>query len=181
MFLFFFSSGEDKPDGHCSPENPSTREQPPAIPIPSQREKRATRPPKKKFQKAGLYSDVYKTEEWVLRKSLWKWIPPPCPIHTTTYFSSVQLVSCLDILLFPYRLSQPPESASAAKEGEAGVHTGGTWLWVISSSYTCWWVFLLCAPSMTSLLVIDQETGQMYLSLYETQQACFWQNILIFK
>lgn len=56
---------ESKPDGHCSPERPGTvtREQAPPMPITSQREKRAARPPKKKFQKAGLYSDVYKTEE----------------------------------------------------------------------------------------------------------------------
>jgi len=57
---------ESKPDGDCSPDRPATVSQeqaPPPIPIPSQREKRAARPPKKKFQKAGLYSDVYKTEE----------------------------------------------------------------------------------------------------------------------
>lgn len=60
-----FSPVESKPDGHCSPERPGavSREQAPPVPITSQREKRPARPPKKKFQKAGLYSDVYKTEE----------------------------------------------------------------------------------------------------------------------
>lgn len=56
---------EKQPDGHRSPERPDAapREQAPPAPINNQREKRPARPPKKKFQKAGLYSDVYKTEE----------------------------------------------------------------------------------------------------------------------
>lgn len=64
---FIFSSVESKPDGHCSPERQGTvsTEQAPPGPITSQREKRPARPPKKKFQKAGLYSDVYKTDEYV--------------------------------------------------------------------------------------------------------------------
>ncbi|XP_055368737.1 histone-lysine N-methyltransferase ASH1L isoform X2 [Betta splendens] len=95
----FRSSMESKPDGHCSPERPGTvsREQAPPIPIPSQREKRAARPPKKKFQKAGLYSDVYKTEDprsqlLQLKKEKLEYIPGehdyglfPAPIHVGKY------------------------------------------------------------------------------------------------
>lgn len=64
---FIFSSVESKPDGQCPPECQGTvpTEQAPPGPITSQREKRPARPPKKKFQKAGLYSDVYKTDEYV--------------------------------------------------------------------------------------------------------------------
>lgn len=43
-----------------APES-ETPEQP--LPPLTQREKKAPRPPKKKYQKAGLYSDVYKTTE----------------------------------------------------------------------------------------------------------------------
>ncbi|KAM3858401.1 histone-lysine N-methyltransferase ASH1L [Diretmus argenteus] len=90
---------EDKPDGHGSPERPGTvpREQAPPMPIPSQREKRPARPPKKKFQKAGLYSDVYKTEDprsqlLQLKKEKLEYIPGeheyglfPAPIHVGKY------------------------------------------------------------------------------------------------
>lgn len=64
---FIFSSVESKPDGQCPPEcqGPVPTEPAPPGPITSQREKRPARPPKKKFQKAGLYSDVYKTDEYV--------------------------------------------------------------------------------------------------------------------
>lgn len=64
---FIFSSVESKPDGPCPPECQGTvpTEPAPPGPITSQREKRPARPPKKKFQKAGLYSDVYKTDECV--------------------------------------------------------------------------------------------------------------------
>lgn len=64
---FILSSVESKPDGQCPPEcqGPVPTEQAPPGPITSQREKRPARPPKKKFQKAGLYSDVYKTDEYV--------------------------------------------------------------------------------------------------------------------
>ncbi|KAL0166683.1 hypothetical protein M9458_038527, partial [Cirrhinus mrigala] len=53
-----------KPDGQSSPERtgPTSLEQAPNPSVTSQREKRVARPPKKKFQKAGLYSDVYKTD-----------------------------------------------------------------------------------------------------------------------
>uniref|UniRef100_A0A667ZRC9 Ash1 (absent, small, or homeotic)-like (Drosophila) n=1 Tax=Myripristis murdjan TaxID=586833 RepID=A0A667ZRC9_9TELE len=95
----FRGSMEGKPDGHCSPERPGTvsREQAPPMPIPSQREKRAARPPKKKFQKAGLYSDVYKTEDprsqlLQLKKEKLEYIPGeheyglfPAPIHVGKY------------------------------------------------------------------------------------------------
>uniref|UniRef100_A0A8D3C5A6 Ash1 (absent, small, or homeotic)-like (Drosophila) n=1 Tax=Scophthalmus maximus TaxID=52904 RepID=A0A8D3C5A6_SCOMX len=94
-----FSSIESKPDGHCSPERPATvsREQAPPMSITSQREKRAARPPKKKFQKAGLYSDVYKTEDprsqlLQLKKEKLEYIPGehdyglfPAPIHVGKY------------------------------------------------------------------------------------------------
>lgn len=63
MCGFIFRSVESKPDGQCSPEGAVSTEQVPPGPITSQREKRPARPPKKKFQKAGLYSDVYKTDE----------------------------------------------------------------------------------------------------------------------
>lgn len=63
MYGFIFSSVESKPDGPCSPKGTVSTEQVPPGPRTSQREKRPARPPKKKFQKAGLYSDVYKTDE----------------------------------------------------------------------------------------------------------------------
>lgn len=65
--ISIYSPVESKADGQCSQERPDTvpREQAPPMPITNQREKRPARPPKKKFQKAGLYSDVYKTEELV--------------------------------------------------------------------------------------------------------------------
>ncbi|NXN13670.1 ASH1L methyltransferase, partial [Indicator maculatus] len=49
-------------DALGKPQEPETTEQqpPPAL---TQREKKAPRPPKKKYQKAGLYSDVYKTTD----------------------------------------------------------------------------------------------------------------------
>uniref|UniRef100_A0A665WY19 Histone-lysine N-methyltransferase ASH1L-like n=1 Tax=Echeneis naucrates TaxID=173247 RepID=A0A665WY19_ECHNA len=95
----FRGSMESKPDGHCSPERPGpvSREQAPPMPITSQREKRPARPPKKKFQKAGLYSDVYKTEDprsqlLQLKKEKLEYIPGeheyglfPAPIHVGKY------------------------------------------------------------------------------------------------
>ncbi|XP_019958031.2 histone-lysine N-methyltransferase ASH1L isoform X1 [Paralichthys olivaceus] len=95
----FRGSMESKPDGHCSPERPGTvsREQAPPISITSQREKRPARPPKKKFQKAGLYSDVYKTQDprsqlLQLKKEKLEYIPGehdyglfPAPIHVGKY------------------------------------------------------------------------------------------------
>uniref|UniRef100_A0AAV2K7R9 Histone-lysine N-methyltransferase ASH1L-like n=1 Tax=Knipowitschia caucasica TaxID=637954 RepID=A0AAV2K7R9_KNICA len=80
---------EDKPDGQGSPELSG--------PVPSQREKRPARPPKKKFQKAGLYSDVYKSEDpksqlLQLKKEKLEYIPGeheyglfPAPIHVGKY------------------------------------------------------------------------------------------------
>ncbi|XP_034455973.1 histone-lysine N-methyltransferase ASH1L isoform X1 [Hippoglossus hippoglossus] len=95
----FRGSMESKPDGPVSPECPGTvsREQAPPISIPSQREKRPARPPKKKFQKAGLYSDVYKTQDprsqlLQLKKEKLEYIPGehdyglfPAPIHVGKY------------------------------------------------------------------------------------------------
>uniref|UniRef100_A0A8C5DEN9 Histone-lysine N-methyltransferase ASH1L-like n=1 Tax=Gouania willdenowi TaxID=441366 RepID=A0A8C5DEN9_GOUWI len=69
----------------------------------SQREKRAPRPPKKKFQKAGLYSDVYKTEDprsqlMQLKKEKLEYIPGehdyglfPAPIHVGKYLRQKQI------------------------------------------------------------------------------------------
>ncbi|XP_068603624.1 histone-lysine N-methyltransferase ASH1L [Brachionichthys hirsutus] len=94
-----YSSVENKPDGQLSQERQDTvpREQAPPMPITSQREKRPARPPKKKFQKAGLYSDVYKTEDprsqlLQLKKEKLEYIPGehefglfPAPIHVGKY------------------------------------------------------------------------------------------------
>ncbi|MEQ2176163.1 hypothetical protein GOODEAATRI_025246 [Goodea atripinnis] len=74
-FVSIFSSTEGKPDGQFSPEVPGTVSKEQAAPISSQREKKAARLPKKKFQKAGLYSDVYKTEEM----SFAECSPSACP------------------------------------------------------------------------------------------------------
>ncbi|XP_033980608.1 histone-lysine N-methyltransferase ASH1L isoform X1 [Trematomus bernacchii] len=95
----FRGSTESKPDGHCSPEPPAPvpEEQAPPAPIITQREKRPARPPKKKFQKAGLYSDVYKSEDprsqlLQLKKEKLEYIPGehdyglfPPPIHVGKY------------------------------------------------------------------------------------------------
>ncbi|XP_070969827.1 histone-lysine N-methyltransferase ASH1L-like isoform X1 [Oncorhynchus clarkii lewisi] len=95
----FRSALEGKPDGPSSPECPGTvsMEQAPPMPITSQREKRAARPPKKKFQKAGLYSDVYKTADprsqlLQMKKEKLEYTPGeheyglfPAPIHVGKY------------------------------------------------------------------------------------------------
>ncbi|XP_056154274.1 histone-lysine N-methyltransferase ASH1L [Lampris incognitus] len=95
----FCGALEGKPDGHCSPDRAGalSREQAPPTSVTSQREKRAARPPKKKFQKAGLYSDVYKTEDprsqfLQLKKEKLEYIPGeheyglfPAPIHVGKY------------------------------------------------------------------------------------------------
>uniref|UniRef100_A0A7M4E624 ASH1 like histone lysine methyltransferase n=1 Tax=Crocodylus porosus TaxID=8502 RepID=A0A7M4E624_CROPO len=76
------------------PESQNT-EQP--LPSLTQREKKAPRPPKKKFQKAGLYSDVYKTTDpksrlIQLKKEKLEYTPGehehglfPAPIHVGKY------------------------------------------------------------------------------------------------
>ncbi|KAK1805371.1 hypothetical protein P4O66_019681 [Electrophorus voltai] len=95
----FQSAVEGKSDGHSSPEPtaPAPIEQAPPTPMTSQREKRAARPPKKKFQKAGLYSDVYKTDDprsqlLQLKKEKLEYTPGeheygllPAPIHVDVY------------------------------------------------------------------------------------------------
>ncbi|TNM93143.1 hypothetical protein fugu_018545 [Takifugu bimaculatus] len=95
----FHGSVESKPDGQCPPEcqGPVPTEPAPPGPITSQREKRPARPPKKKFQKAGLYSDVYKTDDprsqlLQLKKEKLEYIPGeheyglfPAPIHVGKY------------------------------------------------------------------------------------------------
>nr|XP_040043729.1 histone-lysine N-methyltransferase ASH1L isoform X1 [Gasterosteus aculeatus aculeatus]XP_040043730.1 histone-lysine N-methyltransferase ASH1L isoform X1 [Gasterosteus aculeatus aculeatus] len=95
----FRGAMESKPDGQCSPDRPTTAppEQAPPMPVIPQREKRPARPPKKKFQKAGLYSNVYKTEDprsqlLQLKKEKLEYIPGehefglfPSPIHVGKY------------------------------------------------------------------------------------------------
>uniref|UniRef100_A0A3Q2PDK7 Ash1 (absent, small, or homeotic)-like (Drosophila) n=1 Tax=Fundulus heteroclitus TaxID=8078 RepID=A0A3Q2PDK7_FUNHE len=90
-------SAESKPAAQCSPERPGAVSKEQAAPISSQREKKAARLPKKKFQKAGLYSDVYKTEDprsqlLQLKKEKLEYIPGeheyglfPAPIHVGKY------------------------------------------------------------------------------------------------
>uniref|UniRef100_A0A671PV36 Histone-lysine N-methyltransferase ASH1L-like n=1 Tax=Sinocyclocheilus anshuiensis TaxID=1608454 RepID=A0A671PV36_9TELE len=76
---------------------PTSVEQAPNPSVTSQREKRVARPPKKKFQKAGLYSDVYKTDDprsqlLQLKKEKLEYTPGeheyglfPAPIHVGKY------------------------------------------------------------------------------------------------
>ncbi|XP_015277633.1 PREDICTED: histone-lysine N-methyltransferase ASH1L isoform X1 [Gekko japonicus] len=77
------------------PREPERVEQPPTTFV--QREKKAPRPPKKKYQKAGLYSDVYKTTDpksrlIQLKKEKLEYTPGeheyglfPAPIHVGKY------------------------------------------------------------------------------------------------
>ncbi|XP_066529786.1 histone-lysine N-methyltransferase ASH1L [Hoplias malabaricus] len=96
----FPSAVEGKSDCQSSsPEctGPTPIEQTPPTTVTSQREKRASRPPKKKFQKAGLYSDVYKTDDprsqlLQLKKEKLEYIPGeheygllPAPFHVGKY------------------------------------------------------------------------------------------------
>ncbi|NWR05305.1 ASH1L methyltransferase, partial [Paradoxornis webbianus] len=80
-----------KPPESESPEQP--------LPPLTQREKKAPRPPKKKYQKAGLYSDVYKTTDpksrlIQLKKEKLEYTPGehehglfPAPIHVGGYLT----------------------------------------------------------------------------------------------
>uniref|UniRef100_A0AAY4DKZ7 Histone-lysine N-methyltransferase ASH1L-like n=1 Tax=Denticeps clupeoides TaxID=299321 RepID=A0AAY4DKZ7_9TELE len=93
------SGPESKAEDQSPPEPaaPAPVEQAPPVSIPNQREKRPARPPKKKFQKAGLYSDVYKTADprsqfLQLKKEKLEYIPGeheyglfPAPIHVGKY------------------------------------------------------------------------------------------------
>ncbi|KAJ8334994.1 hypothetical protein SKAU_G00406330 [Synaphobranchus kaupii] len=95
----FRSALEGKPGSHASPEclAQSSMEQALPLTLTSQREKRAARPPKKKFQRAGLYSDVYKTTDprsqlLQLKKERLEYTPGehehglfPAPIHVGKY------------------------------------------------------------------------------------------------
>ncbi|XP_065143905.1 histone-lysine N-methyltransferase ASH1L [Paramisgurnus dabryanus] len=95
----FRSALEGKPDDQSTPERtgPTLQEQPPNSSVTSQREKRPARPPKKKFQKAGLYSDVFKTDDprsqlLQLKKEKLEYTPGeheygllPAPIHVGKY------------------------------------------------------------------------------------------------
>ncbi|XP_061231141.1 histone-lysine N-methyltransferase ASH1L isoform X2 [Neopsephotus bourkii] len=82
-------------DALGKPPGPENTEQP--LPALAQREKKAPRPPKKKYQKAGLYSDVYKTTDpksrlIQLKKEKLEYTPGehehglfPAPIHVGKY------------------------------------------------------------------------------------------------
>ncbi|NWR38764.1 ASH1L methyltransferase, partial [Tachuris rubrigastra] len=82
-------------DALGKPPEPENPEQP--LPALTQREKKAPRPPKKKYQKAGLYSDVYKTTDpksrlIQLKKEKLEYTPGehehglfPAPIHVGGY------------------------------------------------------------------------------------------------
>ncbi|XP_068024958.1 LOW QUALITY PROTEIN: histone-lysine N-methyltransferase ASH1L [Melanerpes formicivorus] len=82
-------------DALGKPPEPEASQQP--LPALAQREKKAPRPPKKKYQKAGLYSDVYKTTDpksrlIQLKKEKLEYTPGehehglfPAPIHVGKY------------------------------------------------------------------------------------------------
>ncbi|KFP02774.1 Histone-lysine N-methyltransferase ASH1L [Calypte anna] len=86
-------------DALGKPHEPENTGQP--LPSLAQREKKAPRPPKKKYQKAGLYSDVYKTTDpksrlIQLKKEKLEYTPGehehglfPAPIHVGGYFMYV--------------------------------------------------------------------------------------------
>ncbi|NWU94235.1 ASH1L methyltransferase, partial [Upupa epops] len=95
----------EPPSPHEALEKPhesKNTEQP--LPSLTQREKKAPRPPKKKYQKAGLYSDVYKTTDpksrlIQLKKEKLEYTPGehehglfPAPIHVGGYFRRVLVV-----------------------------------------------------------------------------------------
>ncbi|NWQ68944.1 ASH1L methyltransferase, partial [Neopipo cinnamomea] len=94
----FSETVADPPSPHDAlgkPPEPENPEQP--LPALTQREKKAPRPPKKKYQKAGLYSDVYKTTDprsrlIQLKKEKLEYTPGehehglfPAPIHVGGY------------------------------------------------------------------------------------------------
>ncbi|RLV86615.1 hypothetical protein DV515_00015862, partial [Chloebia gouldiae] len=94
----FSETAAEPPSPHEAlgkPPEPETPEQP--LPPLTQREKKAPRPPKKKYQKAGLYSDVYKTTDpksrlIQLKKEKLEYTPGehehglfPAPIHVGKY------------------------------------------------------------------------------------------------
>lgn len=67
LCAFLFSVAEDKSECDALPEcfSQSDVDQAPPQPVTIQREEKADGPPRKKFLRAGLYSDDYKTTEWV--------------------------------------------------------------------------------------------------------------------
>ncbi|XP_035423135.1 histone-lysine N-methyltransferase ASH1L isoform X2 [Cygnus atratus] len=94
----FSETAAEPPSPHDAlgkPQEPENTEQP--LPSLAQREKKAPRPPKKKYQKAGLYSDVYKTTDpksrlIQLKKEKLEYTPGehehglfPAPIHVGKY------------------------------------------------------------------------------------------------
>jgi len=90
------------PETPAKPPEPENTLQPVLSLIP--REKKAPRPPKKKYQKAGLYSDVYKTTDpksrlIQLKKEKLEYTPGeheyglfPAPIHVGEY--SIYTICC---------------------------------------------------------------------------------------
>ncbi|XP_055648331.1 histone-lysine N-methyltransferase ASH1L isoform X4 [Falco peregrinus] len=94
----FAETVAEPPSPHDTLGKPHESENP-GQPLPSlaQREKKAPRPPKKKYQKAGLYSDVYKTTDpksrlIQLKKEKLEYTPGehehglfPAPIHVGKY------------------------------------------------------------------------------------------------
>ncbi|XP_068031264.1 histone-lysine N-methyltransferase ASH1L isoform X2 [Anomalospiza imberbis] len=94
----FSETAAEPPSPHEALGKPPESE-PPEQPLPplTQREKKAPRPPKKKYQKAGLYSDVYKTTDpksrlIQLKKEKLEYTPGehehglfPAPIHVGKY------------------------------------------------------------------------------------------------
>ncbi|KAJ8273493.1 hypothetical protein GJAV_G00102200 [Gymnothorax javanicus] len=97
--LGLHSAPEGKPGSHASLEcsGQSSMEQATVLALAGEREKRAARPPKKKFQRAGLYSDVYKTTDprsqlLQFKKEKLEYTPGeheyglfPAPIHVGKY------------------------------------------------------------------------------------------------
>ncbi|NXH81456.1 ASH1L methyltransferase, partial [Edolisoma coerulescens] len=96
----FSETAAEPPSPHEAlgkPPESETPEQP--LPPLTQREKKAPRPPKKKYQKAGLYSDVYKTTDpksrlIQLKKEKLEYTPGehehglfPAPIHVGGYLT----------------------------------------------------------------------------------------------
>lgn len=65
LCAFLFSVAEDKSECDALPEcfSQSDVDQAPPQPVTIQREEKADGPPRKKFLRAGLYSDDYKTTE----------------------------------------------------------------------------------------------------------------------
>ncbi|KAG9345412.1 hypothetical protein JZ751_009959 [Albula glossodonta] len=126
---------EGKPEGHSSRERlvPSSLEHAPPLALASQWEKRAARPPKKKFQRAGLYSDVYKTEDprsqlLQLKKERLEYTPGeheyglfPAPIHVGKYLRQKRIDFQLPYdILWQWKHNQSGGQESPGERGKGG-------------------------------------------------------------